>query len=456
MRRALTISGLTIAGAAAAATSAQAATIQASAACTFPRIGEQVITFEVVYPDNLVAGDSVPAGKLTNVAFPAAVTGLGASVELVHPSAIDTTLKAPVGAPTRPLIMPKGSLPLAPEIYGGMHSFIEGQYTATIVDVALHLRVLTAGGSNAVPEAPDDFDGDPGTFSVPCDVPGAPSTTFTVGPLVGEQDRTPPTSPTDLTVSGVGSTTATISWKAASDTVGVDRYSVALVDETAGRSVPSQETSGLQATFKGLMPGTEYRVSVIAIDRFANRSEPATSLVRTSVAPPVSTTPKISNYTVSGGFTIWVEPRAAGEAVRLACITTLPTISLTASGFSGAKLYFQGLWQSRLGFGLPWPLGLLRTSDDGVPTLTNGDYTIDSLAALGLVGGRGSVITADRSALATRGRVTIGGWYAAPRKVFGLTLMVPTFLPTKSASFAFIDKPAGSCGDQYARLALKA
>lgn len=434
-----------------AAAPAQAASLSVSARCEFPKIGPQSVSMNLLYAEGLRAGDSIPPGKVTNLEVPPAVRGLGATVAFVQGSFLETSLKAPVGAPARPLVSLEGVLPSSSrEFYAGMYTFgPEGEYTATVTGLRFVGRATDAAGAAIVLAPPIYGAADPAEFAVPCVVEGTPSATFSVGPKA-DDDRVAPTSPAEVVAANVTSSSASIRWTPSTDDRTLDRYSVRLED-LERQTFVTQGASTLESTFNGLRPSTEYKISVLAFDRQANASEPSEATFRTPPASttPVRMTPKISNYAVTGGFTIWVEPATQPGEPRRACIEAQPSIAYTASGFDtisgGAKLYFQGLWQTTLGYSLPWPMGLVRSSDDHVTSVRDGANVGDSSVALQLSGQKGGMLVAPRQGLASRGRVTILAWYAVKKRIGWFNLMVPTFLPTKSVPFAFLEKPAGAC-----------
>ena len=100
--------------------------------------------------------------------------------------------------------------------------------------------------------------------------------------LIWPPDRTPPTTPSDLTGIGTSSSTTSLSWSSASDNVGVALYSVVRDGVQVGTTVDS--------FFKddGLTEGTTYNYTVQAFDLAGNAS-PLTALVPVTtreVTPP--------------------------------------------------------------------------------------------------------------------------------------------------------------------------
>ena len=93
-------------------------------------------------------------------------------------------------------------------------------------------------------------------------------------------DTTPPTVPSDLQVSATD-TTATITWSASTDDVGVSGYRVT-VDQQEAVTVREERLA-----LTGLQPETEYAVKVTAFDAAGNESEPAQITVKTLEKSPV-------------------------------------------------------------------------------------------------------------------------------------------------------------------------
>ena len=97
-------------------------------------------------------------------------------------------------------------------------------------------------------------------------------------------DRTAPTTPGTLTVTGTTTTSVTVSWTASTDNVGVAGYTVF----RDGATVTTTTSTGF--TYSGLSCGTTYALAVDAYDAADNHSAQAS--VNSSTAPcPADTTP---------------------------------------------------------------------------------------------------------------------------------------------------------------------
>ncbi|MDX3582379.1 cellulase family glycosylhydrolase [Streptomyces europaeiscabiei] len=83
-------------------------------------------------------------------------------------------------------------------------------------------------------------------------------------------DTTPPTAPGTPSASAVTSSSATLTWSAATDATGVTGYDVVRVNGTTETAATT--TTGTSATLTGLSPATSYSFAVYARDAAGNRS----------------------------------------------------------------------------------------------------------------------------------------------------------------------------------------
>lgn len=103
----------------------------------------------------------------------------------------------------------------------------------------------------------------------------------------GTLDTTPPTPPNGLTAISASPSTASLSWIAATDDVGVASYSI-LRGGTDVASVPGNSTSYAD---NGLVPGTAYTYQVVAKDLAGNvspASNPFTVTTQADTTPPTT------------------------------------------------------------------------------------------------------------------------------------------------------------------------
>jgi Fibronectin type III domain/Kelch motif/Putative Ig domain len=106
-------------------------------------------------------------------------------------------------------------------------------------------------------------------------------------------DTTPPTAPTNLMVTGVGQTTVSLQWTAATDNVGVASYEVYFVTSSGGgrgaHPVYNPIASGIPGTsytVTGLQPDTSHTYVVTAFDAAGNKSAYSNSVVGTTTSVP--------------------------------------------------------------------------------------------------------------------------------------------------------------------------
>jgi chitodextrinase len=86
----------------------------------------------------------------------------------------------------------------------------------------------------------------------------------------GTTDTQAPTTPTNLAVSNIAQTTATLTWTASTDNVGVTGYQITLNGSVIGT------VSGTSANLTGLTASTAYTATVVAKDAAGNSSNAAT------------------------------------------------------------------------------------------------------------------------------------------------------------------------------------
>lgn len=94
----------------------------------------------------------------------------------------------------------------------------------------------------------------------------------------GNADTTAPTAPTGVTASNVATTSASISWNAATDNVGVTSYRI------FNGATQLASTTGLNYNLTGLTPNTSYNITVKAVDAAGNVSPASNAASFTTLA----------------------------------------------------------------------------------------------------------------------------------------------------------------------------
>ncbi|MFG2515375.1 cellulase family glycosylhydrolase [Streptomyces sp. NPDC048584] len=128
-------------------------------------------------------------------------------------------------------------------------------------------------------------------------------------------DTTAPTAPGTPSASAVSSSSATLTWGAATDTVGVTGYDVVRI--SGGQESAVTTTAGTSATVTGLSPDTSYTFAVYARDAAGNRSQ-RSATVTVTTSPGSSTGTCEIGYRVTsewpGGFQGEVTVRNTGSS----------------------------------------------------------------------------------------------------------------------------------------------
>jgi chitodextrinase len=146
----------------------------------------------------------------------------------------------------------------------------------------------------------------------------APASVTTLG------DTTAPSIPGNL-VATVTTTSACLTWTAATDNISVQGYRI-----TREGALPAL-TSGLNFCENGLAPNTAYLYSVTAFDHAANHSQPATLTVTTQAVPA----PCVNNgkpYAITIQLLSWTSPvpRGGEGEVRYRLLNAFPITRIEA------------------------------------------------------------------------------------------------------------------------------
>ncbi|MFM9694326.1 cellulase family glycosylhydrolase [Streptomyces europaeiscabiei] len=112
-------------------------------------------------------------------------------------------------------------------------------------------------------------------------------------------DTTPPTAPGTPSASAVTSSSATLTWSAATDATGVTGYDVVRVNGTTETAATT--TTGTSATLTGLSPATSYGFAVYARDAAGNRSA-RSGTVTVTTSSGGSTAACAIGYRVTGAW----------------------------------------------------------------------------------------------------------------------------------------------------------
>jgi chitodextrinase len=165
-------------------------------------------------------------------------------------------------------------------------------------------------------------------------------------------DRTPPSTPTNLRVTALTQTSATIAWDPSTDNVGVRSYSLWAEGLSGVQSVLAPQTT---ATWAGLQPGTAYTFRVSAFDAQYNASSPSAPLTVTTpadtAAPSTPSGLSVEDVTASTVLLRWT--RSAddlGPVTHEILVNGVPTgdaVSTTPPGVL-PKPSVEGAWVRQL------------------------------------------------------------------------------------------------------------
>jgi endonuclease I/chitodextrinase len=158
------------------------------------------------------------------------------------------------------------------------------------------------------------------------------SNTATGSTAVFVPDTQNPTAPTNLTATGITSTTMALSWTAATDNVGIASYDIYV------NNVLKDNTSGLTKTITGLSASTTYSIYVIAKDLAGNASPASTNINPTTTALVVVGT---SNELF---FSEYVEGSGLNKALEIVNLTGAP-IDLSVYSLK-KQVNGAGAWQT--------------------------------------------------------------------------------------------------------------
>ncbi len=127
------------------------------------------------------------------------------------------------------------------------------------------------------------------------------STSFCIANSGPGPDTTPPTDPTNLTVSNEQDTQVSLAWNASSDNVGVTGYEVFVDGNSLGT------TAGTSVNVTGLTACTTYTFGVRALDAAGNASGTATAVGSTTGCAGGGGTPFTAGYFFETGLEGWID-----------------------------------------------------------------------------------------------------------------------------------------------------
>lgn len=142
----------------------------------------------------------------------------------------------------------------------GYDIYINGIYHSTVTGTSINLTNLTSNTNYSF-------------YVVAKDAAGNTSANSTIisASTLSIPDTSPPTSPKNITFTGVTGNSISLRWSNASDNIGVTSYSVYVNGNLSTTAITTSATVG------GLVPATTYTFYVIAQDANGNTSSPSTS-----------------------------------------------------------------------------------------------------------------------------------------------------------------------------------
>ena len=135
---------------------------------------------------------------------------------------------------------------------------------------------------------------------------GSDTQSFTIGVA----DRTAPTAPTTLAVSGLAETSVTLSWNASTDNVGVVKYQVyeqykyGWRNSLTGYRLKQDNVSGTSTTVSGLTANTSYKLVVRAVDGAGNLSASSNLVTTKTYTAPTLATSSLLTATANHAYTL--------------------------------------------------------------------------------------------------------------------------------------------------------
>jgi len=285
---------------------ASAASLDVHYVCDYPLISKNGLQVHVDanVPSTAVVGQPTPAFNVvattttegntyTGISLTGTTTVDGTAVSKTNvtmpngsilPLNVPVTIDHYVVPPTAPLtLVARGT---APSI-----TFADaGTAKIDLSDIDLHLLLKKSDGTAvgaALGNGPGSVDdGDPNTNDVKCVLdPAGQNTTLQTVTVSAPAVNTPPTVPGQPSVTNVTESSADVSWVASTDDGTVDHYEV---------SVNGAKVSDVQSTsttLTGLTAGTNYSVTVKAVDDKGLSSDPSPAATFTTNTPQADNPP---------------------------------------------------------------------------------------------------------------------------------------------------------------------
>ena len=176
---------------------------------------------------------------------------------------------------------------------------------------------------------------------------------FAVSSAAVGRDRTPPTAPTNLRVTGVTQTSVSLAWNPSTDNVGVSWYSVSREGSQGVLNAWPPDTS---VTWSFLQPGETYTFRVTAFDANSNASRPSAPLTVTTLPPSPASPPSgltVKTVTASKVLLEWSsghDPADPDHVTHEVLVNGVPTANAWSTVAPGQfpRPPIQGAWVRQL------------------------------------------------------------------------------------------------------------
>ncbi|QCX00111.1 T9SS type A sorting domain-containing protein [Aggregatimonas sangjinii] len=251
-------------------------------------------------------------------------------------------------------------------------------------------------GENSMQRIPNGAGGARNTlgYELAPPTPGAVNTTIVI------VDTESPSTPENVMASAITAEGATLSWNPSTDNIGVTEYRVFNGTTEQGSTT---ETSFMVS---GLMPNTEYLLSVVALDAAGNASDPSTNVVFTTLEAPTPSGETALLITgvfdgpLTGGVPKGVELYVTDDITDLSSYGlgsanngggtdgeefTFPTVSATAGSFIYVSSEVPG-FQEFFGFEPDYTSGAMAINGDDAIELFKDGAVVDIFGEIAMDG----------------------------------------------------------------------